>query len=47
VAARQAPLLVRAFHPELADDPRLHCFFLAVCRPAHGSGQEDGVPVLA
>jgi 5'-phosphate synthase pdxT subunit len=28
VAARQGPLLVSAFHPELTDDPRLHRYFV-------------------
>ena len=28
VAARQANLMVTAFHPELTDDPRLHQYFL-------------------
>ena len=30
VVCRQGPVLVSAFHPELAGDPRLHELFLAV-----------------
>jgi len=33
VAARQANLLVTAFHPELTDDPRFHQYFLTMARP--------------
>lgn len=32
VAARQANLLVTAFHPELTDDPRFHQYFLAMAQ---------------
>lgn len=31
VAARQGPMLVVAFHPELGEDTRLHERFLAIC----------------
>jgi 5'-phosphate synthase pdxT subunit len=47
VAARQGALLVSAFHPELAGDPRLHRFFLALCRQAHAGGRGGGVAVPA
>ena len=30
VAARQGKLVVTAFHPELADDPRFHRYFLDI-----------------
>jgi 5'-phosphate synthase pdxT subunit len=30
VAARQGPLLVSSFHPEMTDDPRMHRYFLRV-----------------
>lgn len=32
VAARQGRYLVSAFHPELTGDPRLHAYFLEMCR---------------
>jgi 5'-phosphate synthase pdxT subunit len=32
VAAREANLLVTAFHPELTDDPRFHQYFLAMAQ---------------
>ena len=28
VAARQGNLLASSFHPELSDDPRMHCYFV-------------------
>jgi len=37
VAARQARVLVTAFHPELTDDARLHELFLAVIRRQDGA----------
>jgi 5'-phosphate synthase pdxT subunit len=36
IAAQQGSMLVSAFHPELTDDPRMHCHFLRMIesRPA-------------
>jgi 5'-phosphate synthase pdxT subunit len=47
VAARQGALLASAFHPELADDARLHRYFLAMCRRGQSSWREEGVPMPA
>jgi 5'-phosphate synthase pdxT subunit len=30
VAVRQGPVLACSFHPELADDPRLHALLMAI-----------------
>jgi len=32
VAARQGNLLVTSFHPELADDLRIHQYFIDICK---------------
>ncbi|MFO7952107.1 MAG: pyridoxal 5'-phosphate synthase glutaminase subunit PdxT [Bacillota bacterium] len=32
VAARQGNMLVTSFHPELADDLRVHQYFIAICK---------------
>ena len=32
VLARQGPILVSAFHPELTDDPRIHNYFIRMAR---------------
>lgn len=32
VAARQGHLLATSFHPELTEDPRMHGFFVEMCR---------------
>lgn len=37
VAARQANLLVTAFHPELTNDPRFHQYFLAMVEQARSA----------
>jgi pyridoxal 5'-phosphate synthase pdxT subunit len=44
VVARQANLLVAAFHPELTDDLRLHSLFLAMCEPRPAREPAAGLP---
>ena len=36
VMARQGTVLVAAFHPELTDDPTVHCYFATMVRQAAG-----------
>jgi glutamine amidotransferase PdxT len=31
LAARQGTLMATTFHPELASDDRLHCYFIDLC----------------
>ncbi|MBI2873597.1 MAG: pyridoxal 5'-phosphate synthase glutaminase subunit PdxT, partial [Firmicutes bacterium] len=38
VLARQGPYLASSFHPELADDPRLHGYFLNLIAAGGGGG---------
>ncbi len=42
VGARQGHLLATAFHPELSGDPRLHAFFLKMCREAYPTPDVTG-----
>jgi 5'-phosphate synthase pdxT subunit len=35
--ARQGPVLVATFHPELTDDPSVHAYFCAMIREARAA----------